>query len=213
MRISHRHRFYFISIPKTGSETVRSLLNPYSDVLSEPKGELFHHINERQLQSLFERRGWKISDYVGFTTVRNPWARLVSWHNYKMRIGGSPPTPFFQQHAPEFYKKCRLYAAGSGRFLSRVKNGEAFDLPPQTHFMLEGSHSKLRIIRLENLSADLRDIFSQLGIDHEDLEFGRWVNRSTFGDIREEYDDEAVEVVRRVYASDCLRFGYEFETT
>ena len=31
MQISHRYQFIFFSNPKTGSETVRKILEPYSD--------------------------------------------------------------------------------------------------------------------------------------------------------------------------------------
>jgi len=213
VRISHGHKFYFISIPKTGSETIRSLLNPYSDVLSQPRGEFSHHITELQMESSFERHGWNIGDYFGFTAVRNPWARLVSWHNYKLRIGGNPPTPYLREHANSFYENCRAYASTSERFTQRVKAGTALDLAPQTSFFLEGHESKLTAIRLENLSGELSRVLTILGIAHEHLDLGRNWNRSTFGDFREYYDDEAVEIAHRKYASDCLRFGYEFDAT
>ena len=32
MRISHRHRFVFFANPKTGSSSVREVIDPYSDV-------------------------------------------------------------------------------------------------------------------------------------------------------------------------------------
>ncbi len=55
MRISHRHRFVFFSNPKTGSESVRSLLDPYSDICGVPMWEMtaenpfYSHISPREV--------------------------------------------------------------------------------------------------------------------------------------------------------------------
>lgn len=91
MRISHTHRFVFYSNPKTGSTTVRTLLDPYSDIAGVPKSQTspdfpFHsHMRPVEVKKIFVERGWDYDDYYRFTFVRNPWSRLVSLYEMWMR--------------------------------------------------------------------------------------------------------------------------------
>jgi hypothetical protein len=90
LRISHKHRFIFFAFPKTGSESVRQILNPITDVAGENEidilkspedaraGRIPNHIAPRDLRAHFRERGWPFEDYFRFMFVRNPWARLVS---------------------------------------------------------------------------------------------------------------------------------------
>lgn len=90
LRISHKHRFIFFAFPKTGSESIRQVLNPITDVAGEHEADILklpeedrpgripNHIAPRDLRTYFRERGWPFEDYYRFMFVRNPWARLVS---------------------------------------------------------------------------------------------------------------------------------------
>ena len=77
MRISHKLKFIFFSIPRTASESIRSALDPYSDIKSEPKGLYHNHITALALRNHFNEMGWVWDDYFKFAFVRNPWDRFV----------------------------------------------------------------------------------------------------------------------------------------
>ena len=88
MRISHRHHFVFFAFPKTGSESVRHLLDPISDVRGRPENALKHvpsfklaipnHATPAMVKAVFTSKGWDFDSYFRFVMVRNPWQRLVS---------------------------------------------------------------------------------------------------------------------------------------
>ena len=87
MRLSHQHKFVYISIHKTASETVRSMLDPYSDMQScgDKQTICYHHIPAKKMKYYFDERyhkadkqNWDWNNWFKFTTVRNPWDRKLS---------------------------------------------------------------------------------------------------------------------------------------
>jgi len=115
MRISHRHRFVFFSSPKTGSESVRALLDPLSDIrdvpfaLTRPDFPFYSHIRPIEMRAAFSRFGWKYDDYYRFVFVRNPWLRLVSLYRYLLR-SDLPQKPSFA----DWLKASRPDGTGGG---------------------------------------------------------------------------------------------------
>jgi hypothetical protein len=91
-RISHKYKFVFFSFPKTGSESVRSVLDPYSDIIAVTKSEItkenpfYSHITPKETQKIFEQKGWKYNEYYKFTCVRNPYERLMSLYKMKYKL-------------------------------------------------------------------------------------------------------------------------------
>ncbi|GAB4161282.1 MAG: hypothetical protein Fur0021_34300 [Candidatus Promineifilaceae bacterium] len=90
MRISHRYKFVFLALPRTGSTTVRKILDAYSDVKSvhvtqtTAEFPFYHHISARELKRIFDDRGWDWFAYRRFCVVRNPFDRIVSlYHHYQ----------------------------------------------------------------------------------------------------------------------------------
>ncbi len=91
MRISTDYNFIFFSNPKTGSESVRKLLEPFSNIkddLIDSHSQFRSHMPPREVKALFEKRGWVYDDFFKFVFVRNPWAKVVSL--YEMKYSGKP---------------------------------------------------------------------------------------------------------------------------
>ena len=95
MLVSHKHKFIFIHIPKTAGSTMRALLEPFADDVTNflnDKGKklLSHriasglnptppHMNISGVSQIIDVR---LEDYTLVTVIRNPFDRFVSFYNY-----------------------------------------------------------------------------------------------------------------------------------
>lgn len=91
MLVSNTHKFVYYHIPKTGGVSARESLKQYQDIgpddyvdrLSRKIGgrQVWFvdalHINQQQAHELYD-----LKDYIEFTIVREPLARLISLYNY-----------------------------------------------------------------------------------------------------------------------------------
>ena len=106
MRISTKHKYIYIAVPKCGSSAVRDALDKTTDifpnhhdgghmikwlrkVIDNPKAKespgLQHHFNMKQLIDWCNNNRINIDEYTVFTLIRNPWARVASHYKY-MRL-------------------------------------------------------------------------------------------------------------------------------
>lgn len=82
MRISHKHKFIFLSKPRCASTSIRTILDKYSDIFSTETLPFYHHVTACQLKRHFEQVGWDWDSYFKFITIRNPWDMLVSLYHF-----------------------------------------------------------------------------------------------------------------------------------
>ena len=84
MRISHKNKFIFFSNPKTGSESLREMLNPHSEIFDVPykntnsENPFYSHISPVEVQQIFFEKGLDFDSYYKIVCTRNPFNRLVS---------------------------------------------------------------------------------------------------------------------------------------
>lgn len=162
------------------------------------------------LKQLFQSNKWNIDEYFGFTTVRNPWARIWSAHNYRCRIGRTIPTEYFRSTGWHFYQECLNYVRLGSDFLTRVKRGDVARPEPQVNFLLPPGQSKIHVIKLEQIRTGLDFVWHAAGLDRTDLANIPVVNASSEDDYRSTYDEEAIARVKSWYAEDIDRFEYQF---
>lgn len=90
MLISHKHKFITIDIPKTGSRSLRTYLQPLNilDIIGLPsateKVPFEQHGTAASAHEQFDKFDWGWSDYYKWTVVRNPWDRYFSFFKYFM---------------------------------------------------------------------------------------------------------------------------------
>jgi len=211
MRISHRHRFVFFSSPKTGSESVRALLDPLSDIrdvpfaLTRPDFPFYSHIRPIEMRAAFSRFGWKYDDYYRFVFVRNPWLRLVSLYRYLLR-SDLPQKPSFA----DWLKASRPDGTGGGGpdHVRWLKYG-TYSLAA---FAGDGTGRLLvdDVFRLEDI-AELPDRLRVRGIPLPPDAGVPWVNRTREpASLAKYYTPELIRLVGERYAAEIERFRYTY---
>lgn len=209
MIVSHRHRFIFAAVPKTGTHAVRQALReqlgeedveqvglfvdkrfPWEELAAIRHG----HLSLRQVRPYLGEEAF--SGYFKFAFVRNPFDRFVSYCAFMLRGG-----EVFQQQPREAMR----------HFL--------FADPPEQHILFQPQASLLvdedgqtlltdGVGRVEDMQGSYEAICARLGIPSRPLDR---VNGSRHGDYRRYYDQALICGVTRRYAQDLDLFGYTFE--
>ncbi len=200
MIVSHEYQFIFIGVPRTGTYTIRLLLDAYSPHSLMPAAQDFtlpmgheHRVDHATVTELRAHLGDEVwQTYYKFSFVRNPWDRVVSWFH----------SAFFKRKDLDFTEW--LTTGG----LDHPDYG-LNHIAPAAHFLLNrsGELDVNFVGRFENYEADLRHIFEKLDIPI--LQIPK-INFSQRPDYRELYTPETREVVAQFFADDIRLFNYSF---
>jgi hypothetical protein len=207
--VSHRHRFIFAAVPKTGTHSVRQALReqlgdedveqvglfvnkrfPWKDLAAIQHG----HLSLQQVRPYLGEEAF--GGYFKFAFVRNPFDRFVSYCAFMLRGGD-----VFAQRPRDVMR----------RFL--------FGEPPEHHILFQPQASLLtdddgktlltdRVGRVEEMQSSYDAICACIGIPARPLDR---VNNSQRGDYRLYYDKALIDGVTARYAQDLELFGYTFE--
>jgi hypothetical protein len=199
--ISFQKRFLFVHVPRTGGNSIQSILKNYSEDevvalrgeqdgierfgLRNPKYKIKKHstlaeyraaLGEEQFRSLYK-----------FACVRNPWDRMISYY--------FRPTRRTNTWDQKEFKKIVSKAISLTDYLRLEKN----DKDPFGNVDY--------IMRFENLPEDFRSLCATLEIPAAPLP---QYNRSSREDYSKYYDDQLRELVRERFAAEIERFRYTF---
>ena len=207
--VSHRHRFIFAAVPKTGTHSVRQALReqlgdgdveqvglfvnkrfPWAELAAIQHG----HLSLRQLRPFLGEDAF--ARYLKFAFVRNPFDRFVSYCAFMLRDGDA-----FRLRPREVMR----------HFL--------FGDPPEHHILFQPQASLLldengktlltdMVGRVEDMQASYDAICARVGIASRPLER---VNGSRHGDYHQYYDQALIDGVAARYSQDLELFGYTFE--
>lgn len=203
MRASTTSKFVFIANPKCASTSFRKALDPRSNVKTTPRKKTvetpFHlpmsnHSSAAELKAAFLERGWDWQEYFVFTTIRNPWSKVVSLYNYGLK------QPKSVWHPIANASSSMLEFVSTKEFAKRARTID--------QMTLDGSGASLvdMIIKVEDIGASLPELRKRLGFD---IEVGH-LNASTQESYRELFDEETAEKVRQFFKADIEMGGYEF---
>lgn len=213
MRISHSDKWIFLAVPRTGSTTVRKLLDDYSDIRSihitkiSKEFPFYHHISALELKNIFEIRGWKWEDYTKFCIVRNPFDRIVSlyYHHLKMRKNVAKKS---------FLKRIKdkvISEPSFEDFVFQINPGNRLTTSLK-NFICDQSGNVLvdDILKFENLESDipkyLNKLSTQINIDsipHLNASKGRLKYRKYYG-------PDTKKKIAELYYYEIEKFAYSF---
>jgi len=203
--ISHHLKFIYVHIPKTGGNSIQTVLGPHSsdrlvfrpsfgqvaeedgtqglDVINEALGFVTGAHKHAAVADYAAALGPSLAGYRVLCSVRNPWDRVISYTAF-----GTP----------------------GGLPVGRPLRPEELRLPtPQVDYlMLDGDVCADHVIRFERLDEDLGRVCAEFDIPYRSPPHK---NRSRREDYRLYYTDETAEYVAMRYRDDIRRFGHRFD--
>ena len=222
MLVSHRHRYLFVHIAKTGGTSVRKVMRQdrWGDPLYWPSF-LCHRISrlcQHRLGSMMPRHAPALvaremlpptlfEQLFKFTFVRNPWDRLASGYRH------------FRQERLDLLRRYQI--GNFAEFVDWILTVAPDRTPraaliralrrPQSEYLVDWNGRLLVdfVGRYERLEEDFRKIADRLGLKGRKLPHER--RSSERGDYRSMYTDALAERVGQVYTSDRSAFGYRFD--
>ena len=206
MIVSHRRRFIFFAVPRTGTHAIRTALGPVlgdddwrqqslTEQVRLPVAALARfnhgHLTLRQVQESLPPDLWR--GYFKFAFVRNPYDRFVSVCAMLNRRN-----PDYRGRETAFMKR----ALTVPRFRQRVL------VRPQLDMLVDetGTLGMDYVGRYEALQEGFAEVCRQIGIAEVDLERS---NVSEHDEYASYYDDELTGAVTAFYRRDFEALGYE----
>lgn len=208
MILSHRHRFIFFAIPKTGTHAIRFALRPHLGEEDLEQVQLFvqkrqpypdlarighGHLGWRETKAALPAPVW--DDYFKFAIVRNPWERFVSYCAFMHRTTG-------------------LFAADPRAAMNQVLDNPEHRtrvvFRPQHEFICDEDGRPMidMVGRHEAMQSTFDAICERLDLPRRELER---VNASAHGPWRDCYDASLRARVAALYARDIEIFSYRFD--
>ncbi len=207
--VSHRHRFIFAAVPKTGTHSVRQALReqmgdgdveqvglfvnkrfPWEDLAAVRHG----HLSLAQVRPHLGEEAF--ASYFKFAFVRNPFDRFVSYCAFMLRDRDD-----FQVRPREVMRHFLFEAVPEKHILFQPQSA-----------LLTGQDGKTLLTdavgRVEDMQGSYDRICARIGIPSRPLDR---VNGSRHGDYRQYYDQTLIDGVAARYARDLDLFGYTFE--
>lgn len=222
MIISHKHKFIYVAIPKTGSQSIRQILNPFADITSRHLHDdpYYHHTRAKSLRDHFKKNGWDWDEYFKFTMVRNPWAHLVSKWKYINQ------TVYFHENKIEHVNE--PFAKRSKQLLTKldfdfnnfvvywrdanpqsVKHIDMMWYCDQIEWILDNEDNNLLdyIGKVENFHESVDHITDKIGIPQQQIPHKNKTNHKHY---TEYYNDTTRRIVAEKSAKDIEYFNYKF---
>ncbi|WP_417874239.1 sulfotransferase family 2 domain-containing protein [Xanthomarina gelatinilytica] len=211
MRISHKNKFIFFSNPKTGSESLREMLTPFSEVLdvsfkdTAPDNPFYSHISPLEVKQIFSQKGLNFNDYYKIVCIRNPFNRLVSL--YEMIYRRWPVKPPFDL----WLKSTKVDGkGGGGKNHERWRRYGTYSLK---NYISDENNQIIvdKIICLERFEEEIPQLFKELNIGlPSDFKIIKKNVRKRKKKVSDYYSEKSKQLVYERYAWEIDKFNYSF---
>jgi len=219
--ISHKHRCIFVHIPKSAGTSIAHKLDLHSHgrerVHDHRPIKALRPVDARFLLGLYRKENARLlyrklnyrfkegrpgvtdsqfHQYFKFTFVRNPWARVHSWHRNILNDS---------QHM-------LTYNVPENASLAWFVQNRISTLLPQIEYLNDwhGENSLDFIGRYENLFTDFAHVCSELAISDATLPQKMRIGTPVYTDS---YDQHSIDQVAKHFREDIKRFGFEYGET
>lgn len=209
MIISHKHKYIFVQLPRTGTTSIeKALLNQYD-------GELVSKSNRHMTYDKFLRHATdEEKKYFVFSTIRNPLDKTVSLY-FKYKTDHHD-----YLHSSEKYRENIFASILRRRQFRYVRDTQAdfksfflrfYRLPYDDWSCL--SHAKFDyVIRFENLEEDFDTVLGMLKLEaHSPLPHRNRTAKDTSAFL-DFYTPDLIEHAKWIFGPYMETWGYEFPT-
>lgn len=218
MLVSHKYRFLFVHIAKTGGTSVRSALTRHlwTDpvryvqlMCSRVSGWSGHRLGikfPRHAKAVAAQEmlpGDYFASLFKFTFVRNPWDLQVSSYHHVRR-----ERPHLVEHITDFDQFLHY------KFVAERPYHYILDASVEAQWYwtvnVQGEPLLDSIGRYERLQEDFWRICERIGLSQK-MTLPHKRKTSSGEDYRSYYSDQGAELVAQRYAPDIQHFGYTFD--
>lgn len=204
MPISHTHKAIFIHIPKTGGQSISAMLGIQKHDVSQWYGREVQDgqswkdgfvVTHMRIEDIKKRVD--ISKYYIFAFVRNPYTRIISEYNWRMRNRAAFEEPTGELMS--FLEYCELLLSKWDKIMANPNITERQHVTPQHKYV----DSSVDIYSYENFIHGCLKIQKRLGMVKP-------IPRVNIGQYYTKHTDKTIEITRELYRGDFERFGYSY---
>lgn len=183
----------------------------FVEILGLPKTENFPkdiHYNYNFPTALQSELNTTYHDFLKFAILRNPWERLASCYNNKIKKSSTTGPDYILDCSPEFY--IGMSFAEFVEVVCKILDSEAdFHFCSQIYMLLysDGEFPINYLCNMENLAVHIEEIKAKTGIPFADLP---QLNSSKKANYQILYTPDLVEKVAKRYPADIEFFKYKF---
>ena len=201
----------FVHTPKcAGSFVAAAFGRRFRRCITLRNPALSGHLTWQEYRSRLAGLGVSISEFVTFSTVRNPWAWHVSWYTYIRNDEGGKKSGHQIEH--ELYKTMEFKDYIRTLDDPELPRGQQGYITRQISDWFTDEEGKIAVdyvLRTEQITSDFEAMRQR---EHLWVKLPRQrLNVSNKKDFRKFYDSDAEAIVRSRHARDIAMFDYKFE--
>ena len=221
MRIDTKNKIIYFANPKTGSTSLREVMNKYCDfdIMKILKNNsMYHdHWGVSKYNTIFQilnketNSNIDLNNYFSFTTIRNPWDKVVSGFKYQKcdKNGNAWYTSNYDKNTEGEYS--------FSEFVRDIHDKDywcGIGIPNAEYFCFDENNKQAikKIYPIETLTKDIlkNDIKKYVNIDYDISDIPN-LNMTKKDDYRKYYTEEGmINIVKNVYKKDIELGNYKF---